>query len=155
MAEKYGRGRNPNSLANLKKGHPLKSEDGSAKRASDKAAIKRRTDAERKERAAASLDIYDDVYFTPHPLSDIKSRATDDELTQQERLAALRSMNPKTADEDLKWYYDRVLGKPTQVIDNNLSGDLNVSKPSIVFNDVEGASRKGEEERLQSEEEDI
>lgn len=96
-------------------------------------------------------ELYDDTL----PKAEIKRRATDDNLPQHKRIDAIRALNPKTAREDMKDLEEWANGKPTQPIDNNIAGSLDVSKPSIVFNDVEGASRKGEEERLQSEEEDI
>ena len=72
-----------------------------------------------------------------------------------QRIFAREFNDPKRAFPALQWLYDRVKGKPTQVVDNNITGDLEVSKPPIVFKDVESASREGEEERLHSEEEDI
>lgn len=75
--------------------------------------------------------------------------------TPYERWLATMLRYPKLFYELRKHNEERFCGKPTQVIDNNITGDLEVSKPPIVFKDVESASREGEEERLHSEEEDI
>ena len=155
MTEKYGRGKNPNSLANLKKRTSFNSEDGRATAAAKKLGAMRRDRAAAKDVVWGWILDRIELYNTPRSKSEILERSKNDQLPHHQRVDALRSMNPKMAKEDIQDIEERVLGKPTQVIDNNLSGDLNVSKPSIVFNDVEGASRKGEEERLQSEEEDI
>lgn len=157
MAKGIGKGNAEGSRRALEKygkSTQFKPKDKRTEVLRQKAVITRRTNAEKKERAEASLDAYDDVYFTPHSPGEIKDRMLNGE-THQERVVAARSLNLDTADEDLKWYYDRILGKPKQVVDNNITGDLEVSKPPIVFKDVESASREGEEERLHSEEEDI
>lgn len=104
---------------------------------------------------AATLIAFVKTYFVGRcSLDEIRKAATSGDC-QAIRTMALESTNPKKAMAFLQWLVELVWGKPTQRTETEFSGDLNVSKPSIVFNDVEGASRKGEEERLQSEEEDI
>ncbi len=154
MAERYTRGKNPNSLANLQKGHPLKANDERTRAIREKALQKRKTRAEVEKILDENLTEAVDAITSASSFEEYRKRATEGH-NQLQRVLARECIDSRRAFGAVQWIFDRIKGKPTQVIDNNLSGDLNVSKPAIVFNDVEGASRKGEEERLQSEEEDI
>ena len=162
MTEKAGWGRHDNSLKALdenREGTQFKVNDERTRMLGQIGGTNRATNEllsrELGPELAATIVAFVKTYFVGRcSFDEIRKAATSGDC-QAIRTMALESTNPKKAMAFLQWLVELVWGKPTQRTETELSGDLNVSKPSIVFNDVEGASRKGEEERLQSEEEDI
>ena len=147
--------RNPNSLANLKNGKKFSATDGSARAAGVKSGIVRRTQAELEKLLDENLADAIDVLTSDSSIDSYMQNAKT-ATNQMQRILAREFSDGRKAFAAVQWIFDRVKGRPTQVVDNNLSGGVEVVKPKIVFKDIEAATRAAEEKRLQDDtEEDI